>query len=166
MVINDHARATILHVAHIALQRIIHRCLGCTTSLAVIRRKACGLLNRTLRYLSTSGFNNHMRTGHTMCMQPYIIRTGLMEGNFLILTTVLTYQEREAFTTLYMERYTTARRNRFPFGLLAALALLSSLLCFFIQRGLTTNITGSLHFILHMSHLSRVFSQYKISQQL
>src|SRR5215469_1943618 len=144
MVINDHTRTAILHMSHISLQRIIHRRTGHSTNLTVVCRKARSLLYCTLRYLSASGFNNDMCTGNTACMQPYIIRTGLTEGNVLILTTVLTYQERKAFATLHMEWYTTTRRNRFPLCLLTSLSLFCSLLSFFIKSRLTTNITSSL----------------------
>jgi hypothetical protein len=55
--INDHAGATALHMAHITLQCIVHRNAGASSRLAVVGSEVCRLLDGTAQNLSPIPFS-------------------------------------------------------------------------------------------------------------
>ncbi len=59
--IDDHARPTTLHMAHVTLQCIVHRNAGASLRLAVVGSEVCRLLDGTAQNLTPNTFQ--YRTG-------------------------------------------------------------------------------------------------------
>src|SRR3989442_13726499 len=97
----DHAGATALHMAHVTLQRIVHRNAGTSTRLAVVGSEACCLFDRTARDFPPRCLDDDMGTRHPTRMQPDIVGCSLVERYFLILATILANQQCKAVTALH-----------------------------------------------------------------
>src|SRR2546423_1071135 len=100
--IDDHARASPFHVAHVALQGIVDRGGGGAPGLTVVGSEAGRLFDGAAGNFAAGSFDDDVSARDAVGMEPDIVGCSLVEGDFFVLAAVLADKYRKAVAALYV----------------------------------------------------------------
>src|SRR5437588_9783045 len=100
--IDNHARTSTFHVAHVALQGIVNGSGGGAPGLTVVGGQPSRLFDGAAGNFAAGGFDDDVSAWDAASMEPDIVGCRLVEGDFFVLAAVLADKYRKAVAALHV----------------------------------------------------------------